>query len=337
MASQDISSSPVLVSGAAGFIGFHVALRLLQAGRAVVGIDNMNDYYDVQLKTDRLVQLQKYDAFFFVKQDIADFEGMKILWAERGPFVEVIHLAAQAGVRYSLKNPHAYVSSNIVGHLNILELCRYTDGFRHLVYASSSSVYGKNDTLPYSVKDRVDQPVSLYAATKKSGEMISYSYSHLYKIPQTGLRFFTVYGPWGRPDMSPYIFTRAIDKGEKVPIFNNGDMRRDFTFIDDVSQGVLDVLLKPPVMTTDTSALHRVLNLGNTRSVALMDFVGAIEKALDKKADINFMPMQDGDVRETFADISETRALTGFDPKTTIYEGIPAFIEWYRSYYNHSR
>ncbi len=333
MRSSDEFLSPILITGAAGFIGFHVSLRLLKMGIDVVGVDNLNDYYDVQLKEDRLKQLKAFENFTFVKQDIADFDGMQALWAEQGPFQNVIHLAAQAGVRYSLKNPHAYVTSNIVGHLNILELCRHTDEFEHLVYASSSSVYGKNDKLPYSVQDRVDQPVSLYAATKKSSEMISYSYSHLYDIPQTGLRFFTVYGPWGRPDMSPFIFANAIDKGEKVPIFNNGNMKRDFTFIDDIAQGVIDIVSKPP---SDNSVKHRILNLGNTRSVPLMDFVGAIESALGKEADINFMPMQAGDVRETFADISETRDLTGYDPQTTINEGVPAFIEWYKSYYNHT-
>lgn len=332
---SDGFSPPILVTGAAGFIGFHVSLRLLNSGRTVVGVDSLNDYYDVKLKHDRLAQLAGFENFLFIKQDIADFDGMKNLWKEQGPFQHVIHLAAQAGVRYSLENPHVYVTSNVVGHLNILELCRHTEDFKHLVYASSSSVYGKNDKLPYSVKDRVDQPVSLYAATKKSSEMISFSYSHLYKIPQTGLRFFTVYGPWGRPDMSPFIFANAIDKGKKVPIFNNGEMKRDFTFIDDVSQGVVDVLEKPPVVieNNQNDVSHRILNLGNTRSVALMDFVGAIERSLSKDADIDFKPMQAGDVHETFADITETTALTGYDPQTTIDEGVPKFIDWYKSYY----
>ena len=322
----------ILVTGAAGFIGFHTALRLLESGQSVVGLDNMSDYYDVALKENRLKELQKFDSFHFVKADIANQDALENLWKTHGPFTDVIHLAAQAGVRYSLQNPHAYISSNVMGHLNILEMCRHTDGFRHLVYASSSSVYGGNEKLPYAVQDRVDQPVSLYAATKRSDELISHSYSHLYNIPQTGLRFFTVYGPWGRPDMSLFIFADAISKGEKVPVFNHGDMKRDFTYIDDIVTGVLATLEKPPE-NGDTDVPHRVLNIGNTKSENLMDFIAIIEQELGKKADIEFLPMQPGDVQKTYADIEETTTLTGFKPTTTIQDGIPKFIRWYKDYY----
>ena len=325
-------SNPILVTGAAGFIGFHTALRLLEAGRDVVGIDNLNDYYDVSLKEARLDELRKFENFTFVKLDIADLDALKALWNDHGPFVDVIHLAAQAGVRYSLENPQAYVSSNVMGHLNILEMCRHTDDFHHLVYASSSSVYGGNDKYPHSVQDRVDHPISLYAATKKSDELISHSYSHLYRIPQTGLRFFTVYGPWGRPDMSVFIFTKAISEGKKVPVFNHGKMHRDFTYIDDIVSGVLAVFETPPAVSDD-DVPHRVLNIGNTKSEDLMDFLQLIEQELGKEADIEFLPMQPGDVEKTFADIQETTALTGFVPTTSIQDGIPKFIAWYKEYY----
>lgn len=326
-------SNAILVTGAAGFIGFHTALRLLKSGEKVVGIDNLNDYYDVSLKQARLDQLLGFENFYFEKIDIADIESLKNIWEEKGPFLNVIHLAAQAGVRYSIKNPHAYINSNVVGHLNILEMCRHTDNFNHLLYASSSSVYGGNKKYPHSVKDRVDQPISLYAATKKSDELMSYSYSHMYGIPQTGLRFFTVYGPWGRPDMSIFIFTKAICEGKKVPIFNNGKMKRDFTYIDDIVSGVIGILDAPP-QNTDGNTPHRVLNIGNTKSENLMDFLGLIEQSLELKADIEFMPMQPGDVEQTFADIEETTALTGFKPTTTIKEGIPKFINWYKDHYS---
>ncbi len=324
---------PILVTGAAGFIGFHTALKLLQLGENVVGIDNLNDYYDVSLKQSRLNELNKFDNFKFYKQDISDKNGLEKIWNENNNFTKIIHLAAQAGVRYSIKNPYAYITSNIIGHINILELCRHTDNFEHLVYASSSSVYGGNKKLPYSVEDKVDSPISLYAATKKSDELISHSYSHLYGIAQTGLRFFTVYGSWGRPDMSPIIFTKAIKAGDKVPVFNNGDMKRDFTYIDDIISGVLGVLEKPPE-AKENIAPHRVLNIGNSKSENLMDFIAVIEKSLGKKADIEFLPMQDGDVKETYADIKETTALTGYNPTTTIDVGIPKFIDWYNQYYN---
>ncbi len=324
-----MSTSPILVTGAAGFIGFHTAKALLESGQNVVGIDNMNDYYDVTLKEARLKELYKYEKFLFKKLDISDLEAMQSLWKEEGPFTQVIHLAAQAGVRYSLKNPYSYITSNCMGQVVILEMCRNTEGFKHLVYASSSSVYGSNTKLPYSVEDPVKNPISLYAATKRSAELMSQTYSHLYSIPQTGLRFFTVYGPWGRPDMSPFIFTSAILKGEKLPVFNNGQMKRDFTYIDDIVTGVIAVLKNPP----KTELPHKILNIGNTKSEKLMDFIAVIEKTLGKKAEIEFLPMQPGDVKETFADIEETTKITGFKPTTTIEKGVPLFVDWYKNYY----
>jgi UDP-glucuronate 4-epimerase len=323
-------SDPVLVTGAAGFIGFHTTLRLLQRGEKVIGIDNLNDYYDVSLKEARLEQLANFTDFKFIKQDIADKTGMEDLWAKHGPFKRVVHLAAQAGVRYSLQNPYAYITSNCMGHLTVLEMCRHTEGFKHLVYASSSSVYGGNTKLPFSVKDPVDNPVSLYAATKRSDELMSQAYSNLYGIQQTGLRFFTVYGPWGRPDMALFIFTRAISEGKKVPVFNNGNMKRDFTYVDDIVDGVLATLDSPP---TKESVPHRVLNIGNTRSENLMDFIRIIEKEIGKKAEMDMQDMQAGDVKETYADVSETTAVSGFKPRTPITEGVPRFIAWYKDYY----
>lgn len=326
-------STPILVTGAAGFIGFHTSLKLLESGKSVVGIDNLNDYYDVTLKEARLEELKKFDRFKFVKMDIADNDSMKNLWAEEGAFTRVIHLAAQAGVRYSLENPHAYINSNIVGHLNVIERCRHTENFEHLVYASSSSVYGGNKKTPFSVQDRVDNPISLYAATKKSDELMSHAYSHLFRIPQTGLRFFTVYGPWGRPDMALFIFTKAICENKPLPVFNNGKMKRDFTYIDDIVTGILGVLDNPPKQEGE-EAPSRVLNIGNNNSENLMDFVKLIETELGQKAEIDFKPMQEGDVRETYADITETTAITGYQPTTNITEGVPKFIEWYKKYYS---
>ncbi|MGB4056965.1 MAG: SDR family NAD(P)-dependent oxidoreductase [Alphaproteobacteria bacterium] len=331
MAKSDKDNNSVLVTGAAGFIGFHTATRLLQRGETVVGIDNLNDYYDVTLKEARLEQLANFKNFTFVKQDIADKEGMEKLWRERGPFRRVVHLAAQAGVRYSLQNPYAYITSNCMGHLTVMEMCRHTEGFTHLVYASSSSVYGGNIKLPFSVKDPVESPISLYAATKRADELMSQTYAHLYNIPQTGLRFFTVYGPWGRPDMALFIFTKAISEGKKIEVFNNGEMKRDFTYVDDIVDGVLATLDNPPERAE--SAPHRVLNIGNTRSENLMDFVRIIENELGKKAEIEYKEMQAGDVKETYADVSETSALTGFKPKTPITDGVPRFIAWYKEYY----
>ncbi len=325
-------ADPVLVTGAAGFIGFHTAQKLLSDGRHVVGVDNFSPYYDVQLKRDRLAQLTPHPNFTFVELNIADRAAMEKLWKNYGPFYDVVHLAAQAGVRYSLTNPYEYITTNCMGHLTVMEMCRHTRDFRHLVYASSSSVYGGNKKLPFSVQDSVDQPISLYAATKRSDELMSQSYSHLYSIPQTGLRFFTVYGPWGRPDMSLFIFTKAIVGGDKVPVFNHGNMKRDFTYIDDIVSGVIATLANPPVREGE-KAPHRVLNIGNTRSENLMDFIRIIERELGRKADIQFMDMQPGDVPETFAEIAETTALTGFRPTTPIERGVPYFIKWYKEYY----
>tara|TARA_B100000780_G_C21120589_1_gene453834 strand:+ start:453 stop:1454 length:1002 start_codon:yes stop_codon:yes gene_type:complete len=325
-------TSPVLVTGAAGFIGFHTSLRLLKSGKTVVGIDNLNDYYDVNLKKDRIKELEKFDGFTFVKVEISDKGQMEKLWSDYGPFKRVVHLAAQAGVRYSLENPYAYITSNCMGHVTVLEMCRHTEGFEHLVYASSSSVYGGNEKLPYSVNDNVDHPISLYAATKRSDELISHSYAHLYDLPQTGMRFFTVYGPWGRPDMALFIFTKAICEGRKLPVFNHGKMKRDFTYIDDIIDGVLAALDTPPVRD-GKKAPCRVLNIGNTRSENLMDFIRLIEGELGKKAELDLLPMQPGDIAETFADIEETTRLTGFQPRTTIHEGVPKFVNWYKDYY----
>ena len=257
---------------------------------------------------------------------------MEKMWAEQGPFKEVVHLAAQAGVRYSLENPYSYIQSNCMGHVTIMEMCRHTEGFKHLVYASSSSVYGGNKKLPYSTEDSVDKPISLYAATKRADELMSHTYSHLFDLPQTGLRFFTVYGPWGRPDMALFIFTKNICDGKPIPVFNNGEMKRDFTYIDDIVTGVLGALENPPVRE-DHQAPWRVLNIGNNRSEKLMDYVQIIESELGQKAEIDFKPMQPGDVPETYADISAIQDLTGYTPTTTIKEGIPKFIEWYKDYY----
>lgn len=327
-----LSPGPVFITGAAGFIGFHLAQRLMAEGIKVVGIDNFSPYYDVKLKRDRLAKLQQNPAFKFTELNIADKAAMEKLWADMGPFRKVVHLAAQAGVRYSLVNPYEYITTNCMGHLTVMEMCRHTPGFEHLVYASSSSVYGGNDKLPFSVRDNVDQPISLYAATKRSDELMSQTYAHLYDMPQTGLRFFTVYGPWGRPDMSLFIFTKAIAAGEKVPVFNHGKMKRDFTYIDDIVSGVVATLKTPP-KREGKKAPHRVLNIGNSRSEDLMDFIRIIEQELGKKAHIEFMDMQPGDVPETFADIEDTSRLTGFTPSTTIAEGVPRFIAWYKEYY----
>lgn len=326
---QHSKSQPILVTGAAGFIGFHVSLRLLQLGHTVVGCDNLNAYYDVKLKRDRLKHLKAFPSFHFNKLDISNRRAMEKLWWSKGPFTRVIHLAAQAGVRHSLTQPYDYITSNCMGHLVVLEMCRHTPGFEHLVYASSSSVYGGNEKLPYSVQDEVKKPISLYAATKRADELFSYSYSHLYKIPQTGLRFFTVYGPWGRPDMSPIIFADAITKGKPVPVFNHGNMKRDFTYIDDIVTGILDVLPLPP----SGDVPQRVLNIGNRTSENLMDFIGVMEKSIGRAAQIEFKDLQPGDVENTWADISEINSLTGFEPQTTIYDGVPRFVEWYKAYY----
>jgi UDP-glucuronate 4-epimerase len=331
----------ILLTGAAGFIGMTTALRLLARGDEVVGLDNLNDYYEVQLKLDRLARLQPLPGFRFVKMDVADREGMAALFAAER-FDRVIHLAAQAGVRYSLQNPHAYVDSNIVGFMNVLEGCRHS-AVRHLVYASSSSVYGGNTKMPFSEHDSVDHPVSMYAATKKANELMAHTYSHLFGLPTTGLRFFTVYGPWGRPDMALFLFTKAILEGRAIDVFNHGQMRRDFTYVDDIAEGVIRVLDRPaePDPAYDAlrpdpatgSAPFRVFNIGNHQPVPLLDFIGCIEDALGMKAEKNLLPLQDGDVPATFADVDALTAWVGFAPGTDIRTGIGRFVAWYRSYY----
>ncbi len=331
----------ILVTGAAGFIGMTTSLRLLARGDEVVGLDNLNDYYSVQLKLDRLARLQAHANFRFVKLDVADREGMAALFAAE-KFDRVIHLAAQAGVRYSLQNPHAYVDSNLVGFVNVLEGCRHTQ-VQHLTYASSSSVYGGNTRMPFSVHDSVDHPVSLYAATKKANELMAHTYSHLFGLPTTGLRFFTVYGPWGRPDMALFLFTKAILEGRPIDVFNHGQMQRDFTYIDDIVEGVIRVSDRPATPNAgydaDTpdpgtsNAPYRVFNIGSHQPVPLMDYIGAIEAALGTTAQKNLLPMQPGDVPATYADVEALEAWTGFAPKTTIQEGIARFVAWYRGYY----
>ncbi len=322
----------ILVTGAAGFIGSHVCIKLLERGESVLGVDNLNDYYDVSLKEARLARIKDHPNFRFAKVNIADREGLSQAIADAGGIRRAVHLAAQAGVRYSLVNPFAYVETNVMGHTVILEACRHAPDFEHLVYASSSSVYGGNKDLPFSVDDRVDNPVSMYAATKKSDELISHSYSHLFRVPATGLRFFTVYGPWGRPDMALWIFTKAIYAGEPIPIFNNGDMRRDFTYIDDIVDGTIRALDNPPEDDGEAPP-HRVFNIGNHRSEELMRLVEILEQATGKTADREFLPMQPGDVKETYADITPIQEQLGFQPRTSIEQGIPAFVEWYRGYH----
>lgn len=328
-----------LVTGAAGFIGFYVAKRLLAQGHEVVGLDNLNAYYEVKLKQDRLSQLLAEPHFRFVELDLADRSGVASLFAAE-QFQRVIHLGAQAGVRYSLQNPLAYADSNITGTLTILEGCRHHK-VEHLVYASSSSVYGMNSKMPFSTLDRVDHPVSLYAATKKANELMAHTYSHLYGLPTTGLRFFTVYGPWGRPDMAPFLFTKAILAGEPIKVFNNGNMMRDFTFIDDIVEGIVriqDIIptAKPAWDASDASssfAPYKIFNIGNNQPVKLMAFIEAIEQATGKTAVKEYLPMQDGDVPATYADIDDLQAAVGFTPATSIQDGIQQFVDWYKSYY----
>jgi UDP-glucuronate 4-epimerase len=321
----------VLVTGAAGFIGYHVATALLARGEAVVGIDDLNDYYDVSLKRARLDRLESQTNFTFRRVDIADQAAIDALAADAGPFRAVVHLAAQAGVRYSLENPMAYIRSNVVGHTIILELCRHMDGLEHLVYASSSSVYGGNTELPFAVEDRVDSPVSLYAATKRADELIAHAYAHLYRLPCTGLRFFTVYGPWGRPDMAAYLFTQAILAGRPIKVFNHGDMRRDFTYVDDIVDGVLRVLERPPADIAATP--HRLYNIGSNHPESLLDFIAVLEAELGQTAEKELLPLQPGDVPETAADISAIQRDTGFTPSTPIAIGVPKFVAWYRDYH----
>ena len=320
----------VLVTGAAGFIGYHVIQALSQRGETVVGVDNVNDYYDVRLKEARLARLAGNPRFAFHRLNLADRDTFAARMAGHPDIDRVVHLAAQAGVRYSLEHPFAYVDANLVGHMAVLEYCRHKPGLRHLVYARSSSVYGGNAKLPFSVEDRTDHPVSLYGATKLANEHMSYSYSHLYRLPQTGLRFFTVYGPWGRPDMALYIFTQAITEGRPIQVFNNGDMKRDFTYIDDIVAGVIAALDHPP---SSNATPHRLYNIGNNRSEPLMRLIQVLEGALGAKARIDFAPMQPGDVKETFADISAIQRDLGFRPATPIDVGVPKFVEWYRAYH----
>ena len=328
----------ILVTGAAGFIGHHVADRLLRRGDEVVGIDNFNDYYSVSLKRDRVSKLGRDhgEAFKSIETDFADSDSLERALDPVG-FDRIVHLGAQAGVRYSIENPRAYVQANLVGHVNLVELARHR-GLSHLVYASSSSVYGGNDRLPFRVEDRVDHPLSLYAATKKADELISETYAHLYRLPQTGLRFFTVYGPWGRPDMAMWLFTRAIFAGEPINVFGEGNMRRDFTYIDDIVTGVVAALDNPPPDDSQEKAggsnsPHRLYNIGNNKSEELTRMIELIEEACGKKAQKRLLPMQPGDVRDTYADISAIERDLGFRPTTRIDQGIPRFVDWYRAYH----
>jgi UDP-glucuronate 4-epimerase len=350
----------VLITGSAGFIGFHLAKQLLKQGDEVIGIDNLNDYYDKKLKYDRLAILginksnfnygvelssEKFVNFKFIKQDLTDKENLKKLF-KKYKFDAVCNLAAQAGVRYSLINPDAYLESNITGFLNVLECCRH-EKVGHLVYASSSSVYGLNKKMPFSVKDNVDHPVSLYAASKKSNELMAHTYSHLFNLPTSGLRFFTVYGPWGRPDMALFLFTKAILEGKEINIFNNGKMKRDFTYVDDIVGGIVRVLAKPPKSNLNWNELepdpsssrapYRIFNIGRGSSVNLLHFIDEIEKNIGLKAKKIFLPMQDGDVSETWADISELKTEFKYEPKITYKEGIKKFVNWYKIYYSLKR
>ncbi len=318
------------ITGAAGFIGFYLAKALLEKGAKVVGIDNMNDYYEVSLKEKRLAILQEFANYHFVKADIADKEAVMQLFKEYRPQV-VVNLAAQAGVRYSIDNPDAYIQSNLVGFFHILEACRWYP-VEHLVFASSSSVYGGNQKVPFSTEDKVDKPVSLYAATKKSNELMAYSYSKLYKIPLTGLRFFTVYGPMGRPDMAYYKFAKKMMAGEPIQIYNNGDMRRDFTYIDDIVKGIENMLCNPPSQD-ENGAAYKIYNIGNNKPEQLMDYIAVLEKCLGKEAKKEFLPMQPGDVYETYADVTELMEDYDFKPSTTIEEGLSKFAEWFMEYY----
>lgn len=325
-----------LITGVAGFIGSHVAQLLLDRGERVVGIDNLNDYYAVSLKRDRLARLTMRPGFDFVQVDFSDYYALASALASY-PIDRIVHLGAQAGVRYSIENPHAYVQSNLVGHLNVMEMARRSERCRHMVYASSSSVYGSNRKLPFSVDDRVDHPISLYAATKKSDELMSETYSHLYRLPMTGLRFFTVYGPWGRPDMAMWLFADAILAGRPIQVFNNGAMRRDFTYIDDIVTGIVACLDNPPPDDGATKAggsvaPHRLYNIGNHKSEELLYMIALLEAAIGQPAIKELLPMQEGDVAETYADISAISADLGFVPTTSIDTGIPRFVAWYTAY-----
>ena len=333
--------SKILVTGAAGFIGFHLSQRLLARGDEVVGLDNINDYYDPQIKRDRLALLEPQPGFRFVKMDLADTEGVIGLF-KKEQFDVAVNLGAQAGVRYSLKNPYAYINSNILGFTNILEGSRH-HGVKHLVFASSSSVYGANTTMPFSVHQNVDHPISLYAASKKSNELMAHAYAHLYRLPTSGLRFFTVYGPWGRPDMALFLFTKAILEGKPIDVFNHGNMLRDFTYIDDIVEGVVRVIDRVPGPDPEwtsakpdpgsSNAPYCIYNIGNNNPVKLMDFIDAIERHLGIPAEKNMLPMQDGDVPSTYADVDDLMRLVGFKPETSIDTGIKNFVDWYRDYF----
>lgn len=340
MSGEQAPRAPLLVTGAAGFIGYHVSAALVARGERVVGIDNLNAYYDVALKEARLARLRQYPGFTFVRGDIADMNTVSEVFAASSP-AAVVHLAAQAGVRYSIDNPHVYGTSNLTGFLNVLEGCRH-GRVSHLVFASSSSVYGANRKMPFSVTDAVDHPVSLYAATKKANELMAYTYSHLYGIPVTGLRFFTVYGPWGRPDMAYYKFTAAILAGQTIDVFNNGNLRRDFTYIDDIVDGVLrtlDHIPQPQAQAGDDGASshalapYRLYNIGNSNPVPLMHFIDVLESCLGRKAKRRMVPMQQGDVYATYADVSDLERDVGFAPSTSIEEGLRRFVEWYAEYH----
>lgn len=334
----------VLITGVAGFIGFHVARALLERGEEVIGIDNLNDYYEVALKQARLKELEPYGQFRFIRMDIADRDEMAALFAQEKP-QRVVHLAAQAGVRYSIDNPHAYGDSNLTGFLTILEGCRQQQ-VEHLVFASSSSVYGANETMPFSTADNVDHPVSLYAATKKANELMAHSYSHLYRLPTTGLRFFTVYGPWGRPDMSPFLFVRAILSGQPLKVFNFGQHRRDFTYIDDIVEGVVRCLDRIPSGNADWSGLApdpasslapwKLYNIGNSQPVELLRYIELLEQALGQTTHKELLPLQPGDVEHTYADVTELIRDTGYAPKVSIEEGVTRFVDWYRTFYTDS-
>lgn len=332
---MDSNFMKYLVTGAAGFIGSFVAERLCISGHEVIGLDNLNDYYDPALKKARLNRIAHLDNFRFIKMDLADREAISELFKAEG-FDRVIHLAAQAGVRYSLENPMAYIDSNLVGMGTILEGCRHNN-VEHLVYASSSSVYGMNKKIPFSTDDVVDSPVSLYAATKKANELMAHTYSHLYNLPTTGLRFFTVYGPWGRPDMAPYLFTDAIANGRPIKVFNDGKMQRDFTYIDDIVEGVIRIQDVIPSQGNEgcidgMSPYYRIYNIGNNNPVELESFISCIENSIDKKSIKNYLPMQDGDVVRTYADVSELESVTDFRPETKLQDGINQFVTWYKDY-----
>jgi UDP-glucuronate 4-epimerase len=327
---EDNGEKSTIITGSAGFIGFHLAQRLLEEGQTIIGFDNLNDYYDVSLKQSRLDILNKYDRFTFIKSNLSNKDEVDAVFHKYHPNL-VVNLGAQAGVRYSIENPEAYIQSNIVGFFNILEACRHNE-VEHLVYASSSSVYGSNTKIPFSTEDKVDKPVSLYAATKKSNELMAYTYSHLYGIPATGLRFFTVYGPYGRPDMAYFSFSKAILEGKPIKVFNNGDMYRDFTYIDDIVTGIVNVMKCLPVKD-ENGAPHKLYNIGNNRPEKLMDFIETLESCLGKEAIKEYYPMQPGDVYQTYADVTDLMNDFDFKPDTPISVGLKKFVEWYREYY----